>query len=171
MPLLDQNGYRTDKFTRVSGAGITGIPAAMIALDALEAAYAMGADGQELGVEVANTTTPAALEPYLPGLALIGIAFPAYSDGRGFSLARRLRQAGFTGRLRAVGPLITDQFAYAIACGFDEIELPEANAARQPASQWAQDIAAYSSTYQRGYARGENILDQRRAARLGVSNG
>jgi len=67
---------------------------------------------------------------------LIAIDFPTFSDGRGFSLARRLRELGYTGRLRAAGRLIADQYAMARRVGFDEVEVAPDIAARQPAEQW-----------------------------------
>ncbi len=72
----------------------------------------------------------------LAGVAAIRIAFPKFSDGRGFTLARRLRQIGFAGRLRAAGHLIADQYAMARRSGFDEVEIDAALAARQPEPQW-----------------------------------
>jgi len=90
-------------------------------------------------------------------------AFPAFNDGRGFSIAKRLRHLGFTRTLRATGPLIADQYAYAKACGFDEIDLPETLAQRQTADQWLKAANAISLSYQRGYHRPVTILDQRRA--------
>jgi uncharacterized protein (DUF934 family) len=38
-----------------------------------------------------------ALLPHLDRLALVEVTFPAFTDGRGFSSARILREAGFTG--------------------------------------------------------------------------
>ena len=67
---------------------------------------------------------------------LVAIEFPAMGDGRGFSLARRLRSLGFEGRLRATGKLIADQYAMARRVGFDEVEITVELAARQPAEQW-----------------------------------
>lgn len=67
---------------------------------------------------------------------LLAIDFPSFSDGRGFSLARRLREMGFKGRLRASGRLIADQYAMARRVGFDEVEVAPDIAARQPAEQW-----------------------------------
>lgn len=67
---------------------------------------------------------------------LIAIDFPAMTDGRGFSLARRLRELGYTGRLRAVGKLIADQYAMARRVGFDEVLIPAELAKRQPEEQW-----------------------------------
>ncbi len=60
-----------------------------------------------------------ALLPHLDRLALIEIAFPAFRDGRGYSAARILREAGFTGELRAAGDVLLDQIVYLRRCGFD----------------------------------------------------
>lgn len=78
----------------------------------------------------------AALESQLDGVTAIRVAFPAFSDGRGFTLAARLRRAGFAGRLRAAGHVIADQYAMARRAGFDEVEIPADLAARQPQEQW-----------------------------------
>ncbi|MDN3712367.1 DUF934 domain-containing protein [Paracoccus cavernae] len=67
---------------------------------------------------------------------LIAVDFPAMTDGRGFSLARRLRELGYEGRLRAVGKLIADQYAMARRVGFDEVQISAELARRQPEDQW-----------------------------------
>ncbi len=67
---------------------------------------------------------------------MIRIAFPSFSDGRGFTLARRLRVAGYKGRLRAQGHVIADQFPMARRSGFDEVEIDFALAKRQPWELW-----------------------------------
>ena len=69
---------------------------------------------------------------------MVRVAFPAMGDGRGFSIARRLRAMGYAGRLRAAGPLIADQMTAARSVGFDEIEIPDALAARQPEAFWSR---------------------------------
>lgn len=66
-----------------------------------------------------------ALIPHLDRLALIEIAFPKYRDGRGYSSARILREAGYTGELRAQGDVLVDQIAFMKRCGFDSFA-PEA---------------------------------------------
>jgi len=73
------------------------------------------------------------------------IAFPATADGRGFSLAQQLRNEGYVGKLRAHGPLISDQFRYALACGFNEVETTQEIVDRQPAKHWhaANDDISY----------------------------
>ncbi len=90
-------------------------------------AFVASADLQETALFVLDLDAgalPAGLAAQLPRAALIRIAFPGFADGRGFSLARRLRDLGYRGRLRACGCLIPDQRAALIGCGFDEVELP-----------------------------------------------
>jgi uncharacterized protein (DUF934 family) len=60
-----------------------------------------------------------ALMPHLDRLSLIEVAFPKYRDGRGYSAARILREAGYTGELRAAGDVLVDQIAFMRRCGFD----------------------------------------------------
>lgn len=59
------------------------------------------------------------LLPHLERLRLVEVNFPAYTDGRGYSAARLLREHGYTGELRAVGDVLIDQLAYMRRCGFD----------------------------------------------------
>ncbi|MCA8880585.1 MAG: DUF934 domain-containing protein [Rhodobacteraceae bacterium] len=89
-----------------------------------------------LAVDVPNDTDPEALQPHLKRLALIRVDFPSFSDGRGFTLARRLRRMGFAGRLRARGHVVADQYTMARRSGFDEVEISDDLARRQPEPQW-----------------------------------
>ena len=91
-------------------------------------------DGAE-PVVLAPDTDPATLDSLLDH-DLVAVDFPAFTDGRGFTLARLLREKGYRGRLRAVGGLIADQYAMARRVGFDEVRITAALAARQPAEQW-----------------------------------
>jgi uncharacterized protein (DUF934 family) len=87
-------------------------------------------------VDLANTDDPLMLKDHLAGLTLIRVAFPAFNDGRAFTIARRLREMGFKGTIRALGPVIADQYAMIRRVGFDEAEIPDDLAARQPQDQW-----------------------------------
>ncbi|MGQ0567208.1 MAG: DUF934 domain-containing protein [Gemmobacter sp.] len=87
-------------------------------------------------VDLANTDDPALLRDHLSGLTLIRVAFPAFNDGRAFTIARRLREMGYQGTLRALGPVIADQYAMIRRVGFDDAEIPDEIALRQPADQW-----------------------------------
>lgn len=59
------------------------------------------------------------LLPHLERLQLIEVNFPVFGDGRGYSAARILREAGYQGELRAVGDVLVDQLAFLRRCGFD----------------------------------------------------
>ncbi|MFN5759095.1 MAG: DUF934 domain-containing protein [Sphingomonadaceae bacterium] len=65
------------------------------------------------------------LIPHLDRLALVEVAFPKFRDGRGYSSARILREAGYTGELRAAGDVLVDQIAFLRRSGFDSF-LPDA---------------------------------------------
>ena len=60
-----------------------------------------------------------ALLPHLGRIALVEVNFPVFGDGRGYSAARILREAGYQGELRAVGEVLIDQLAFMRRCGFD----------------------------------------------------
>ena len=105
-------------------------PAPVTAVTLAEIASHSGA------LDLTHTDDPTAVEPYLADLTLIRISFPAFSDGRAFTIARRLRMAGYSGELRAMGPVIADQYAMARRVGFTSVEIPDELAARQPQEQW-----------------------------------
>ena len=92
--------------------------------------------GAALCLDLAQTADVAQVMPYLGRIALIRVAFPAFSDGRGFTVARRLRLLGYSGELRAAGYVIADQYTMARRAGFDAVEISDELAARQPADQW-----------------------------------
>ncbi len=85
------------------------------------------------------------LVPHLDRLALIEIAFPKYRDGRGYSSARILREAGYKGELRAQGDVLVDQIAFMKRCGFDSFA-PESPLNEQAV---AASLARYPNVYQR----------------------
>ncbi len=87
-------------------------------------------------VDLAPADEVAQLVGHLARLNMIRIAFPSTADGRGFTLAKRLRAMGYAGRLRAVGHVLADQYAMARRAGFDEVEIDAALATRQPQDQW-----------------------------------
>lgn len=72
----------------------------------------------------------------LDTIQMIVIPFSSSADGRGFSLAADLRARGYRGHLRAQGHILVDQFRAALRCGFDDIEISDDQAARNPEHQW-----------------------------------
>ncbi|AJR26944.1 DUF934 domain-containing protein [Sphingobium sp. YBL2] len=63
-----------------------------------------------------------ALLPVLERVRLVEIDFPRFRDGRGFSSASILREAGYTGEIRAVGDVLVDLLFFMRRCGFDSFE-------------------------------------------------
>lgn len=88
------------------------------------------------GVILPADQDPTQLLSYLDQVGMIRVPFENFADGRGFSVAKRLRLLGYSGRLRAAGHILADQYRNARRSGFDEVEIDEALAARQPESQW-----------------------------------
>lgn len=159
MPLLDRDGWLEDGFEKVESW--SDAPAIVVPPEALDDALARRTEGQRIGLDLQSDFEPAALPEDLSGVDLVRIAFPGMVDGRGFSIARKLRQQCFAGRLRAAGELIPDQFDFALRCGFDEIEISDDRAARQPVEQWL----AAQSTFGPGYQGAGSILDRRAGKR------
>lgn len=168
MPLLDRTGSRDDAWQRVTAATLDGVAHPIVPWAELPAALAAAAPGQPIGVDLPNNVAWPELALLLRRLALVSVRFPSFADGRGFSLAKRIRGHGFAGTLRAHGPIIADQFVHALACGFDEVELPDDLAARQPPAQWLAALERVSDAYPRGYAGPQSILDRRRQAQGGT---
>lgn len=101
-----------------------------------------------VGIDVPNDTDPESLKGLLDSVKAIRIPFPSFADGRGFSIARQLRQMGFKGLLRAHGPILADQYPMAMRVGFDEVEIPAEHAGRQPQSQWKEAFTRVAHNYQ-----------------------
>jgi uncharacterized protein (DUF934 family) len=62
------------------------------------------------------------LIPYLDRVRLVEVDFPKFRDGRGFSTARILREAGYKGEIRATGDVLVDLVFFMRRCGFDSFE-------------------------------------------------
>jgi len=165
MALIDTHGLRRDSFSRVIGDESVPKGDVILPLARLAAEAKLLHRGRRLGVHLPNTAKSDEIAEYFTRLALISIDFPSFADGRGFSIAKRLRQDSYRGRLRATGPLIADQMRHALGCGFDEIETPDILLGRQPIEQWLAAASMITLRYQRQGGRGVSILDSRRAAR------
>ncbi len=105
-------------------------------------------DGETLAVDVPSDADLSPLQDRLDCIDLIRIDFPSFADGRGFTLARNLRLMGFRGRLRAKGHVIADQYAMARRSGFDEVEIDDELAERQPEDQWLRRSNWRANDYQ-----------------------
>ena len=74
----------------------------------------------EFGVWLDSDEGPEAIAGDLAQLALIGVNFPKFADGRGYSTARLLRERyHYRGEIRAIGDVLHDQLFYMKRCGID----------------------------------------------------
>lgn len=104
-----------------------------------------------VAVDLPNNFDLEVLGDKLDKIDMVRIDFPVFSDGRGFSLAQQLRQAGFVGRLRAKGPLIPDQYAMLRRSGFDEVEISPERAKQQTEAPWRARANWQANDYQRRF--------------------
>lgn len=106
-------------------------------------------NADKTALDIPNSVNTQSLLGLFDNVTMIRIPFPSFADGRGFSLAKQLRQAGFEGTLRAVGHVIADQYGFARTCGFDEVEIDDDLAKRQPEEQWLARIPKDELSYQK----------------------
>lgn len=80
--------------------------------------------GREVAVCFAPDDEPESLPVDPNTFAMIACDFPAFTDGRGFSIGRLLRERhGFKGELRAVGDVFKDTINYLSRCGFNAFDV------------------------------------------------
>ena len=100
-----------------------------------------------VGVWLAPTDDPADLAADLDALPVIAVDFPKFTDGRGYSIARFLRDRHrFTGELRAVGDVLRDQLFALAECGFDAFALRDDRDAAEALSGFDDFASVYTST-------------------------
>jgi len=80
----------------------------------------------DIGLWLDSHEEPEMLEGMIDDVPLIAVNFPKFTDGRGYSIARVLRERlGYTHELRAVGDVLLDQLQFMKRCGFDSYKLRE----------------------------------------------
>lgn len=103
-----------------------------------------------VGVLLGPADDPAALAGELERLALVAVDFPQFTDGRGYTIARLLRERhGYTGELRAVGDVGRDQLFYLARVGFDAFALREGEDATAALAAFADFSEAYQASVER----------------------
>lgn len=74
----------------------------------------------DIGVWLDSHEEPEMLAGVVNELPVIAVNFPKFSDGRGYSIARLLRERlNYRNELRAVGDVLLDQLQFMKRCGFD----------------------------------------------------
>ena len=101
---------------------------------------------------------PAKVADRLGSAARVEVNFPAFTDGRGYSIARLLRERyGYQGELRAVGDVLRDQIFYLSRVGFDAFLLRE----DQDVDEALAALADFSEAYQASVERPQPLFRRR----------
>lgn len=105
---------------------------------------ALSPDQKVIRLEPADD--PAKVAGELDAAARVEVNFPKFGDGRGYSIARLLRERyGYKGELRAVGQITRDQLFYLEHVGFNAYVLREGEDPLKALSAFN----AFSASYQR----------------------
>jgi uncharacterized protein (DUF934 family) len=98
----------------------------------------------KLGVWLDANEGPEAIAGDVQRFPLIAVNFPKFGDGRGYSIARLLRERyGFKAELRAIGDVLHDHLFFMAQCGFDAFALRD--------DQDAQEALSVFGTFSDGY--------------------
>lgn len=124
--IIQKNAIINDAWQVIPDANGSEVPAGkvIIPLTMWNRLYSTLSGRDELpGLLLNSDEDPATFTGNITSLKLIAVNFPAFTDGRGFSLGNLLRDRyHYKGELRACGGLIRDQLYYLKRCGFDSFQ-------------------------------------------------
>ena len=104
----------------------------------------------DVGVWLAPADDPTLLAADAARLPLIAVDFPKFTDGRGYSIGRLLRERfGFAGELRAIGDIQRDQLYYLHQVGFDAFAVRDDNDLRSTLAALDDFSDGYQATNRR----------------------
>jgi len=127
----------------------------------LERRDAVLARSGRVGVWLDSHEDPAVIAGEVARLPLIAVNFPKFGDGRGYSIARLLRERyGFKGELRAIGEVARDLLFYMAAVGFDAFALREGHELEEALGAFSD----FSETYQASVTQPVPLFRRRQAA-------
>ncbi len=99
----------------------------------------------DVGVWLDSDDSVDRLGEFCGSLRIIAINFPSFADGRGYSLARQLRdKLGYEGELRAIGDVLRDQAFFYQRVGFSSFKPRE----DRPAEGAIEALRDFSVVYQ-----------------------
>jgi len=151
MPLLKQNAFLADQWSHLADEdALPDSTAITVSLARLQKEWdTLAKYPGLLGARLPNTVREAELAPLLPRLALVIVTFPAFNDGRSYSIARQLRLEGYQGEIRAAGNVLPDQLQFMRQVGIDSFDVSD----RFPLDSWLKASRQMSLAYQRGLYR------------------
>lgn len=99
----------------------------------------------DIGVWFASNERVEDLQGDVAKLPVIAVDFPKFGDGRGYTIAYRLRnRLGYRGELRAIGDVLRDQLFYMRRAGFDAFAIRADKDIREA----LKSLQDFSITYQ-----------------------
>jgi uncharacterized protein (DUF934 family) len=151
MPLLKKDTFIADSWSHLADNSAPPISGSVtVTFERLEKEWdSLARFTGSLGVRLENTVNVQNLTPYISQLALIILPFPAFNDGRAYSIARQLRLDGYRGELRATGNVLPDQVQFMHQVGIDAYDVSD----RFPLETWQRALKQMSLAYQRGLYR------------------
>src|SRR5690606_37288299 len=103
-------------------------------------------ESRSVGVRLETHESAEVLAYDLPRLAIVEVNFGKFTDGRGFSTARLLRERyKFPREIRAVGDVLRHLAPFLVRIGFDGFEPADGSTPEQ----WARSAARHRHVYQR----------------------
>lgn len=124
--LINQTAIIDNTWSLAEGNDIPGNGNVIVELNVfLEQAQSLLQRGN-VAVLIKGDEQPELLAQYLDKLPLICVNFPAFTDGRGYSIARLLRERfNYQGDIRAMGDVLLDQLFFMRRCGISSYLLKE----------------------------------------------
>ncbi len=124
----------------------------------------LAALGVPIGIIVQSSETIDVETDDLARLSVVALVFPKFTDGRAYSAARRLRENGYAGEIRATGDVLLDQLPLMLRAGFSTFEITNVATIR---ALDAAPLPAVSRVYQAGAEATDHGWRSRRGARSG----
>ena len=115
---------------------------------------------QPVGVWLDSSEEPQAIAGDLEHFTLIAVNFPKFTDGRGFSIARLLRERyAYRGEIRAIGDVLQDQLFFMKRCGIDAYAVREDKNIEKALA----GLRAFSESYQAAVDQPQPLFRRRSA--------
>ena len=148
MALIKDGELIEDAFVTLGDEGVipSGARAVIVSVERWQTDSALLTKSMErVGVLLQPDQSPDLIADDLDKISVVALHFPVFSDGRGFSQARRLRETyDFKGEIQGTGHLIRDQYLFLHRCGFNAIEVAD----DVEAAQWKIAMEEFSLFYQ-----------------------
>jgi uncharacterized protein (DUF934 family) len=118
------------------------------------------ARNKPVGVWLDAGERPEAIAGDLERFALVAVNFPKFTDGRGYSIARLLRERyAYRGEIRAIGDVLQDQLYFMKRCGIDVYALRE----DKDIEKALAGLRAFSESYQAAVDQPQPLFRRRSA--------